>query len=284
MSPQLSFLYGLLRSVLLRFIIGEYRSIAMRVSMLASGIIVVLANYVRPVAILFIVPVVAYMFIRRFEWRSMTSYAAGISLMMLSISIFNYHLNGHAIAAASTSGVNMIIGASDQANGSFEGSVFGEENAGYIPDDAGLDAFEKDSVWMHEAVSWIAGHPADYIALMPEKVFRLWCSDDYSDMSLDPKYIPGDKSGRTAMIVRIVSRSAFYYAVLVLSLFGLFAFGRRLWGVSGLPLIPLVGACCIHALMYGAVRYHYPYVPILIFYASVGLIFLVGKIQKKKIC
>lgn len=121
----------------------------MRVSMLALGIIVVLANYVRPVAILFIVPVVAYMFIRRFEWRSMTSYAAGISLMILSISIFNYHLNGHAIAAASTSGVNMIIGASDQANGSFEGSVFGEENAGYIPDDAGLDAFEKDSVWMH---------------------------------------------------------------------------------------------------------------------------------------
>lgn len=135
-----------------------------------------------------------------------------------------------------------------------------------------------------EAVSWIAGHPADYIALMPEKVFRLWCSDDYSDMSLDPKYIPGDKSGRTAMIVRIVSRSAVYYAVLVLSLFGMFAFGRHLWGVSGLPLIPLVGACCIHALMYGAVRYHYPYVPILIFYASVGLIFLVGKIRKKKIC
>lgn len=84
------------------------------------------------------------------------------------------------------------------------------------------------------------------------------------------------------MIVRIVSRSAVYYIVLMLSAPGLIAFDRRLRGVAGLPLIPLIGGFCIHALMYGGVRYHYPYIPILIFYASVGLISLTGKIQQRR--
>lgn len=141
-------------------------------ALLASGALVAAANYVRPVAVLFVVPVVAYMFICRFGRRSMISYATGLALVLSSLCLFNYRVNGHAIVAASTSGINMLIGASDQANGSFECTVFDEGNAGYIPNETGLDVFGKDSVWLKKAERWVSEHPADYIALMPEKVDR----------------------------------------------------------------------------------------------------------------
>ena len=46
---------------------------------------------------------------------------------------------------------------------------------------------------------------------------------------------------------------------------------KKLWGYWGVFLLPVILACGMHGILYGGMRYHYPYVPIVILYATIGL-------------
>jgi 1,4-dihydroxy-2-naphthoate octaprenyltransferase len=106
---------------------------------------------------------------------------------------------------------------------------------------------------------------------MPIKLVRLWIGDDYNDINFHEDHARHIHSNRTNRIIEILGYSIGYYIVFIFALIGVYIRRKNLLNTDGLLLIPLIGACCIHMLMYGGMRYHYPYMPILIYFAAWGI-------------
>ena len=77
--------------------------------------------------------------------------------------------------------------------------------------------------------------------------------------------------------MRVVAFSLVYYVVMVLFALALWKLRRRLLGYWGIFLIPVVLGSAMHMVLYGAPRYHYPYMPIVIMYASMAALMLEKK-------
>lgn len=253
--------------------------------LILSGILIAYANFVRPVALLFFVPTLLYLaIVKGSRIRRIGLYLAGGAAMSVLIIAFNFRLNGHPIVAASTSGVNLIMGANDKADGSYTGETFNKGGAGDLTEYEGeLNVFTRDSIWMARSIEWIKANPGRYAGLMPVKLMRLWLGDDYQDINFDTGHKKHINENRKERIIEIASRSTIYYLILLLAVAGVIIARRRLWSVIGLWLLPIAGACAIHMLMYGGMRYHYPYMPLVIFYATIGLYAILTQIDKKTI-
>ena len=242
-----------------------------------SGILIAYANYVRPFAILFLLPIFLYVLYHKFNWKYYISYFCGITFMTLLLLIFSYTINGTLHISSTTGGTNLIIGANDDINGTYTDKVFQEGNIGYIADDATYDVFQKDSIWKSRSIEWIKENPAKYLAYAPIKMARLWWADSYSHLLLSNEKHNDSGINR---ILSVMANSISYYIILVFFCIGIFKLGKKIWGYWGIFLIPLVGGCLLHMVMYGGMRYHYPFMPIIILYAAIGLCLL----QKKDIC
>ncbi|HIT80863.1 MAG TPA: hypothetical protein IAD09_01270 [Candidatus Caccoplasma merdavium] len=245
--------------------------------LILSGMLITYANYVRPFAVLYLLPIFFYVLYHKFNWKYYVSYFSGIILMTLLLLTFSYTINGTTHISSTTGGINLIIGANDDLNGSYTDKVLQEGNIGYIENSTTYDVFQKDSIWKSRSIEWIKENPRKYILYAPVKMARLWWADSYSHLLLSNE--KHNNSG-TAHIISVLVNSTSYYLILIFFCIGIFKLGRKIWGYWGIFLIPLLGGCILHMIMYGGMRYHYPFMPIIIFYAALGLCLL----QKKEIC
>lgn len=227
-------------------------------TMLAAGLLTGLANYVRPVAILFIVPLVLYAIVRKFGIKPVTVFFTGMLTLTALIGLINRQMTNEIFVSGSTAGVNLIMSANDDANGSYNDAVFSEGKAGFLGDEE-YSVFEKDSIWKSRAIEWIKCNPGRFAALAPIKFGRLWLGDTYHDLSLSSQRLPGWLKALTSVP---------YYILCVLALVGLWRRRRQIFGIWGVYLLPLLGASAMHMLLYGGMRYHYPYIPVIILFAT----------------
>lgn len=245
--------------------------------LILSGILIAYANYIRPFAVLYLLPILFYVLYHKFNWKYYVSYFSGIILMTLLLLTFSYTINGTPHISSTTGGINLIIGANDDINGTYNDKVFQEGNIGYIENSTAYDVFQKDSIWKSRSIEWIKENPGKYIAYAPVKMVRLWWADSYSHLLLSNEK---HNNSETAHIISVLVNSLTYYVILLFFCIGILKLGKQIWGYKGIFLIPLVEGCILHMIMYGGMRYHYPFMPIIILYAAIGLYLL----QKGKIC
>lgn len=227
-------------------------------TMLAAGLLTGLANYVRPVAILFIVPLVLYAVVRKFGIKPVAVFFTGMLTITALIGMINRQMTNELFVSGSTAGVNLIMSATDDGGGSYNDAVFEEGKAGFLGNGR-YSVFEKDSIWKSRAIEWIKCNPGRYAANAPLKLARLWLGDSYHDLVLTQQRWVGWLKALTSVP---------YYILCILAMIGLWRRRRELFGLWGIYLIPLLGACAMHMLLYGGMRYHYPYIPIIILFAT----------------
>lgn len=104
---------------------------------------------------------------------------------------------------------------------------------------------------------------------------RLWWGDNYMDLPLNNVATSNtslySKLELCKRAFRIVGFSLFYYITFFLMLVGLWKLRKKIWGYWGVFVLPIILACGMHCVLYGGMRYHYSYVPIMILYATIGL-------------
>ena len=235
-----------------------------------AGILMALANYVRPLIILFIIPLIIYMIVNHYKFKHYCIYFCSMVITLLIIASFNYKLNGNFIISSSTGGVNLIMGANDDMTGTYCDTVFEKGKIGYINPLDNLNVFEKDQFWKSQALSWIKENIGKYIIYAPAKLIRLWGGDDYQDLALKDSNIH-NKPNLMIRLTKLVYKSFIYYLALTLFILYLLKFKNQLWSNKGLYLIPIILVSGMHMLLYGGMRYHYPFIPIIIMYASMYL-------------
>jgi len=245
--------------------------------LILSGMLMVYANYIRPISALFMLPILLYVIYQRYSWRYYAAYFAGMVVMVAGIVGFNDRINGNPVMSASTMGVNLIMGANDHATGTVT-DVFGPGQPGYIENAETLTVFEKDSIWKARALEWISENPGKYLGSMPIKLARLWWADSYTDLPLKGTSMSDTSAVSSGDVVRHALHvgvwSIGYWLVWTLALIGLFRLRRQLFGYWGIFFIPVILASLMHMVMYGGMRYHYPYMPVLLMYAAIGIVML----------
>lgn len=238
-----------------------------------SGVLIVAANWVRPVAVLYLPAIFAFVVYRRFPLKYYAGYFAGAAVTAAAIWMLTTAWCGHGLLSSTTGGTNYIQGANDDARGMYCAEVFEPGKAGYIPDSLDYNVFQRDSALTARAIEWIGQNPGRFAVLAPRKMFRLWAADCYHDKVLT------DSSPLSASGENLAGKAAFsipYYIAIILMLIGIWAVRRRLWGYWGIFLIPLLVGCVAHIFIYGGMRYHYPMLPVVYLYAAVGLGYLTG--------
>ena len=251
-----------------------------------AGIIAATANWIRPFIpiLIFVILFITFFLINKEQrLKNILAFAFSTLIVILIIGGITWNRFGHFVFQSTTSGVNMIMGANDIADGSYEDAVFSEGNIGFISDNDSLIFSEKDAYWRERSVSWIKENPEKWILLFPKKIFFMYVHDSHAMSPLS-----GDISlpvqGREYNIDMVKSfpfwnafqwlmcfNQVFYSICLVLSCIGIFYVIRsqNLMGCS-LFLFWVLNTGAILVTV-GNNRYHYPLIPIIFLFASYAL-------------
>lgn len=235
-----------------------------------AGMVAAIANWVRPIGIIywpsiFIISLILLhnkVSVRRYALYAIV-YISGILVVNSCISALTYHTSGVALSGSTTKGTNMIIGCNNNSDGGYSDEVFQPGMPGYIPQGE-LNAVERDKELTRRSVQWIINHPVKFISLIPAKIFRLWCGDYYNNTIYQATK---EKNSMSTIFLWSLT----YYMILLFALIGIWKLRKDFWGINAAILLPVILGTGMHFLMYGGMRYHYPMMPPLIFFAAVAL-------------
>lgn len=263
------------------------------------GIILAIANWIRPLGIAFLLGgiVIHICYKRNFKTILMTisSYVLTITL----IGTFSYINCGHFVYQSTTFGVNLLMSANDNADGSYM-NITQKGEAGYIAPEKAKDMIfrDYDKYYTDLSLKWIIKNPVRYLSQMPAKLFYLYATETYSGSSyfnndiatggMDYIKSIADKltnhSNEKILFgdILIIFNQIWYMFLCVLAVVGMLIKSiRKNYTILYAYLLTMVFGTCITLVVVGGARYHFPYLPIIIMYASITLENLLNKINIK---
>ena len=249
---------------------------------LVGGLLLALANYFRPMGLVFLVALVVYYLFNKKEktvawlktYKPISSLLLSYVFMLFVLASANRLHSGHYIYQAKTGWMALTSYSYDHAAQSFS------ENPRDIHNDTTLNVAQKDRVWREMFLDWVLAHPTDYAAQMPSKLAKTYISDNvnmcaflknkssrpylYEELSLSrllkdfPRYTFAQFMALLNLLI--------YYAILVLSLLGLRHFRCQ---SHLLPLaVILLGTLLLLFAGHGEARFHIPFMPFFILLAA----------------
>lgn len=141
-----------------------------------SGLFLALAMWTRPIALGWLIACLFCYIIKQNDWKSAVRHVVMYGITCMVIAICTHQNYPNYLYKSTTGGVNLIMGANDDATGGYCPSVFQEGKMGYIPDSVlcKLTVNEKDSVWTARSLQWIVSHPSKYLLLSLKKLYSLY--------------------------------------------------------------------------------------------------------------
>ncbi len=256
--------------------------------MLLSGVLFALANWVRPLLVVFLPAMLFYMVLKRVNIRKVAVFFVGLILVIALIGAGSYQRMGKFIYQAQTMGVNMLMGANDEADGSYMSTMFGEGKAGYIPDEQRkVMTFDQyDEEYKSRAIAWILENPIDFLLLVPAKLFYFVATDTYGGSAFFDNVIETDNlayildlkdillgRGERALALGdlvVIWSQAWYMVIFLLYAWNVLSSIKKRYILDmGLLHIIFILACGVTVMTVGAARYHVPYLPIFAIGAAV---------------
>ncbi len=245
-----------------------------------AGAMLVTANYVRPLSILFVVVLVAYMFFHRSKVVNYLALIVPIAAGVYFYGSISYRNVGIFAPQSTTSGVNLVMTANDKAYGGVASHLLSDTTTiCYIKNEEQYNFAQVDSIHKSRAVAWIKEHPGKYTVLFVKKLAGLFVEDSWADRPVlgGDGFIGQAATGgtdKTALLKRLAhmfAGSVVYYIVLVIAVIGLFKNRKtivRNYSTQGLLVLLLlmgIGSTCLFSV---SPRYHYPFFFILVLFAA----------------
>lgn len=244
-----------------------------------SGILIGLANWIRPFAPVVFVLLFISLLILKLPLKRMIPWTLSLSFIILIIGGITYFSSGQFISSSITTGANMIAGSNPLSDGSYDGAGLRKGGIGYIPDESLLNVKEKDAIWKERAVKWAVENPGEWLKLIPKKLFYLYSCEistlhHFRSESRTGSYAEDFKAlinhfpQLTLFDWLLVLNNLVYLFILIMSFISIyFVFLNRFYpGYITLLYIFLMTGTTVLAV--GADRYHYPMMPAMILMAS----------------
>jgi len=251
-----------------------------------AGVLLALANWIRPIAMAFLIGAIWTIFFRSKKLRHIAGLISGYLTVILLIGSISLANCGHFVYQSTTFGYNLIMSAHDDADGSYM-MVVDEGQVGYIEPDQKKDMIFKDydEYYTNLSLEWIKENPVDYLKQIPAKLFFLYGTETYSGSAyfhneVDTsgiKYIKSLASKFTGESnepfyigdILIILNQIWYMMICVLFAVSIvLLIKKKQWrGILPLWLSMLCGTG-ITVLVVGGARYHFPYLPTMLICAA----------------
>lgn len=236
-----------------------------------SGIVSALAYYFRPSALLIAFALIAYLIVRRNSIRKLYLLTGGILAGCACILIFNMHVSGgYKFLSSNTMGVNMYIGANDEATGTYGLKHDLEFDTSLLK----YDSFQCDSAYKRQALNWILDNKTEWMLLGVKKLKYQFTTHDMIYLSRrdgNPIVTSGNKAWKPLVIFWLWYPKIYDILLYSFAIYGLYMTRRRIGNGLWPVLIPVLGTLALCILTHGANRYNFTMLPVIMFFAGTAL-------------
>lgn len=246
--------------------LGVYLSIVRNHSLL-GGMMLAIANWFRPMAIVFLLAMIIYFL---FKWRKSLKLFIGYAVTIMIIGCTSMWRTGLFLYQAKTGWMALTDYSTNHSQQSME-----------VRDNRDWNVSQKDSAWRSLFIDWLKDHPKEYIKQMPAKLVNTYISDNvnmctfipnkeekeymYEEVSMQTliKNFPMFSTVQWLTIVNL----AIYFLILISALLELFYFQRN---TSILPCsIIAIGTLLLLFVGHGEARFHQPFIPFFIMLTAI---------------
>ena len=253
-----------------------------------GGLLLGIANWFRPIAILFIISLFAYsvFFLRKNIWVRMASIMVGYLTFILLVGTECKVRSGYFIYQAESFWFNM---ADECYDGSpvkphYNMEMYAKGTPRYIENREQLTCFECNEIWKERSIEWLRNHPIEYLSKIPGRLFYMYMTDyDNIPAFLSEKNRP-EENYITLPFRHLLSEAAklnvaqwialittiFYYILLFSAIFGtVIMIKKRRYQSLFLPFF-IVVFCSLSLVLavHGETRFKIPFMPFIIISAS----------------
>jgi len=242
---------------------------------ITGGIFIALANWMRPLAVIFLIPIIIFLILKKRKWTYFAALLLSLSITVFIIGTSSKSRTGNFIYQSVSGGFNLAMSCSDNANGLVNIDIINYDSV-YAPIDSPEYTFtERDNLYKKNAIQWIKKNPEKYLAQLPYKLVMLYSEDTWSER-VKPNMgfsnvlakIKGDKSALVKLGITVAIKSLMYYFILFFFCYYVWMNRKKLFKEKNLLLlIPLLGTA-VNLIFVITTRYHYPYMFIITIYAA----------------
>lgn len=249
-----------------------------------AGILIALANWIRPLGVVFLIGAIFVLIYKQEKFKKFCTLVISYVCVICIIGSVTYFNCGKFIYQATTSGVNLMMTANDEADGSYN-PVFEKGQAGYIPEEESAKMMYSDynDYYIKKSVDWIIKNPKKYISQMPKKIFLLFATETYSssaffnnEVSTAGKDYIKDVAGRVRNFsnvrfadLLVIFNQLWYMAIVLFFAIGvIMLLAKKMWRRCLPFAVILLGGTAITAILVTGARYHFPYLPLFMIIAS----------------
>ncbi|MCL1947551.1 MAG: glycosyltransferase family 39 protein [Chitinivibrionia bacterium] len=253
-----------------------------------AAILFALANWIRPLAIIFLFASVVYFVIVKTKIYNYFALIIPYILVILVIGTATEKKTGYFVYQSTTSGVNLMMTSHDKATGTFYS--FDDGEIGVIENSHTLTFAEKDSIWKARSIEWIKKHPVKFTLLFLKKIPILYVNDGWAHPYKSSHSIGRFLAGKDAIsideIIGILLKQALssipYYLTFLLFFYSLIINRKEILSVKSVFLVIFIAGTAITCIFPAIPRYHYPYIFPVIIYAAWGIDTKIKIINKKE--
>lgn len=232
--------------------------------LILSGILLIIAQYVRTVALIYAVGAFLYMLMTRVPVARIVTFAVGLAAGLVLVLAVNFCVSGgHLFLSSTTLGINMIQGAADETSGAYCEASYNKKRLNDAVAD--LDVFACDSAYREASCEWISSNPGKWLGYIPAKVRYYLCVNPMLDYGRTSERM---RHNGTLAQVRRLYPYIFQVTLYVAALAGLWIRRRQLWGADGAILLVYAAGIALTILTVGDPRYQIPFLPCLYWFAS----------------
>jgi tetratricopeptide (TPR) repeat protein len=207
--------------------------------------------------------------------RTTALFLAGLAIVLVPVAARNSYVGGGFYITTSQFGPNFFIGNNPIADGTYQSLRFGRGAPEYERQDATdlaeralgkrLTPAEVSSYWTDRALDFITSKPGAWLTLMGRKVALLWNATEMLDTESQEAH------AEWSLPLRLGGFIGHFGILVPLALFGVvvsWPMRSRLWILYAMTLAYAASV----VLFYVFARYRYPLVPLLILFATAGLV------------
>ena len=253
--------------------------------LLWSGICFAMANYVRPMAIIFIVAAILFMIYKRTKFKQFFLLLIGYFMITCSIGVSNYVTKGKYFTQGAMGWMGLMQYSWDHdSDREADYYLFPNNDPNIIDESLNYDCLQRDSVWRSHFLRWLPNNVGEYFMQMPTKVIKTYISDNVNFCAFLP-----DKEEREYMYEEIsmsviaedfphwsrtqiltVINLIYYYILLILGILGgIHLLKKKNFYGFIIPAATIVSSTALLVLVsHGEARFHQPFMPMFIMLAA----------------
>ena len=267
--------------------------------MAVSGLLLGIANWFRPTALIFIIAIILYLllFERQHVVKRLGCLLAAFGLFAMSVGTLCYLRTGHFVYQARSYWFSMVDECYDGAPvGPHWGQpIWPKGYPRYVENHEEMDCFQLEQIWKERSLDWLKDHKVEYLKKIPGRLYYMYLSDyDYLSAFLSDKS-KAENNFITLPYRSLLSKAStmnlaqwlslvcqlFYFCLLAAAIYSSCRLlRRRRYRQLFLPLFILIGgSLAIILVMHGETRFKDPFMPFLFMLAPAFLLYSSKKVR-----